>query len=73
MNHEPHRFAPARAQQLESPERQEFLSNEQVLDLLELGGQEAAVVDYGAGSGILAVPLAQRLMHGVVHAVEESP
>lgn len=73
MNHEPHKFDPARAQQLESPERQEFLPNEQVLDLLGLSGQEAAVVDYGAGSGVLTVPLAQRLMHGVVYAVEESP
>jgi ubiquinone/menaquinone biosynthesis C-methylase UbiE len=73
LNHEPHKFDPACAQQLESPERQEFLPNEQVLDLLELGGQEAAVVDYGAGSGVLTIPLAKRLMHGVVHAVEESP
>ena len=73
MNHEPHKFDPARAQQLESPDRQGFLPNERVLALLGLGGQEAAVVYYGAGSGVLTVPLAQRLMHGVVHAVEESP
>ena len=73
MNHKPHKFNLARAQQLEGPERQVFLPNEQVLDLLELSGQEAAVVDYGAGSGVLTVPLAQRLRHGVVHAVEESP
>lgn len=72
MNHKPHKFNPARAQRLESPERQAFLPNKQVLDLLELSGKEA-VVDYGAGSGVLTIPLAERLMHGVVHAVEENP
>lgn len=72
MNHKPHKFDPARAHQLESPERQAFLPNNQVLDLLELSGKEA-VVDYGAGSGVLTIPLAQRLLHGVVHAVEENP
>jgi methylase of polypeptide subunit release factors len=30
------------------------------------------MVDYDAGSGVLAVPLAERLPRGTVHAVEES-
>ncbi len=71
MDRKPHKFDPARAEQLERPERQEFLPNEQVLDLLELSGRET-VIDYGAGSGVLTIPLAQRLRGGVVHAVEES-
>lgn len=72
MSRRPHKFDPARAEQLEHPERQEFLPNERVLDLLDLRGGET-VVDYGAGIGILAVPLARRLPRGVVHAVDESP
>lgn len=72
VNRRPHKFDPARAEQLESPERQDFLPNERVLDLLELGGGET-VVDYGAGSGVLTVPLARRLERGTVHAVDESP
>jgi ubiquinone/menaquinone biosynthesis C-methylase UbiE len=71
MDRKPHKFDPARAEQLERPERQEFLPNEQVLDLLELSGRET-VIDYGAGSGVLTIPLAQRLRGGLVHAVEES-
>lgn len=72
MNPRPHKFDPSRAEQLDRPERQEFLPNERVLDLLELSGGET-VVDYGAGSGVLTVPLARRLEHGTVHAVDESP
>ncbi len=72
MSREPHKFDPKRAERLDRPERQEFLPNEKVLDLLHLRGDET-VVDYGAGSGTLTVPLAARLPRGVVHAVDESP
>ncbi|MCA3749597.1 MAG: class I SAM-dependent methyltransferase [Rubrobacter sp.] len=72
MSRRPHKFDPARAEQLERPERQEFLPNERVLDLLELRGGET-VVDYGAGTGTLTIPLARRVPRGVVHAVDESP
>lgn len=71
MNRRPHKFDPARAEQLERPERQDFLPNERVLDLLGLGGDET-VVDYGAGTGVLTVPLARRLKRGTVHALDES-
>jgi ubiquinone/menaquinone biosynthesis C-methylase UbiE len=72
VSREPHKFDPKRAERLDHPERQEFLPNEKVLDLLGLRGDET-VVDYGAGSGTLAVPLATRLPGGVVHAIDESP
>lgn len=72
MNRRPHKFDPSRAEQLERPDRQDFLPNERVLDLLELSGGET-VVDYGAGIGVLTVPLARRLERGTVHAVDESP
>ena len=72
MSREPHKFDPKRAERLDRPKRQEFLPNEKVLDLLDLRGDET-VVDYGAGSGTLTVPLAARLPRGVVHAVDESP
>lgn len=68
----PHKFDPARAEVLGQPERQEFLPNGHVLDLLRLNGAET-VVDYGAGSGVLTLPLARRLPEGKVHAVDESP
>jgi ubiquinone/menaquinone biosynthesis C-methylase UbiE len=71
VSREPHKFDPKRAEQLDRPERQEFLPNEKVLDLLGLRGDET-VVDYGTGSGTLTVPLAARLPRGVVHAVDES-
>ncbi|MEW6636748.1 MAG: class I SAM-dependent methyltransferase [Actinomycetota bacterium] len=72
MSRHQHKFDPSRAERLERPERQWFLPNERVLDLLQLSGGEM-VVDYGAGSGVLTVPLARRLPRGVVHAVDESP
>ncbi len=41
------------------------------MDLLALGGSET-VVDYGAGSGVVTVVVAERLPDGVVHAVDEN-
>lgn len=72
MERRPHKFDPANAGRLDSPERGEFLPSGRVLDLLSLRGNET-VVDYGAGSGVLTVPLGERLMGGTVHAVDESP
>jgi SAM-dependent methyltransferase len=68
----PHKFDPARAKVLGRPELQKFLPDDRILDLLRLEGSET-VVDYGAGSGILTLPLARRLPRGIVHAVDESP
>lgn len=67
----PHKFDPAKAGGLGSPKRLKILPNERVLDFLELEGDET-VVDYGAGSGVLTVPVAGSLPGGVVYAVDES-
>ncbi|MGI9048780.1 MAG: class I SAM-dependent methyltransferase [Rubrobacteraceae bacterium] len=72
LNHQPHKFDPAKAARLDLPERQQMLPNDRVVDLLDLRGSET-VVDYGAGSGVLSVPVAERLPNGTVHAVDESP
>lgn len=72
MDHGPHKFDPARAGKLDDPERQRFLPNRRVVELLDLSGKET-VVDYGAGSGVLAVEVARTLTGGEVHAVEENP
>ena len=49
-----------------------MLPNGRIVGLLDLRGSET-VVDYGAGSGVLTVPVAGRLPDGTVHAVDESP
>ncbi|CAN5526912.1 methyltransferase domain-containing protein [soil metagenome] len=68
----PHKFDPAKAGNLDDSERQRILPNEIVVELLGLHGSET-VLDYGAGSGVLTVPVAQELPAGIVHAVDESP
>lgn len=68
----PHKFDPAKAGGLDKPERQRILPNERVVELLDLQGAET-VLDYGAGSGVLTVPVAQELPAGIIHAVDESP
>lgn len=70
-SHKPHKFDPANAGKLDNPERQRILPNERVVELLELSGSET-VLDYGAGSGVITVPVAQALPAGIVHAVDES-
>ena len=70
--HKPHKFDPTHAGRLDDPERQRILPNGRVIELLELHGSET-VLDYGAGSGVLTVPVAQELPAGIVHAVDESP
>lgn len=69
---EERKFDPAKAERLEDPERQRFLPHARIADLLELSGDET-VVDYGAGTGAVAVALAERLTGGRVFAVEENP
>jgi ubiquinone/menaquinone biosynthesis C-methylase UbiE len=56
---------------LDQPERQQILPSDRLVDLLALQGYET-VVDYGAGSGVVAVVVAERLSNGIVHAVDES-
>lgn len=66
------RFDPKHAGKLENPERLQELPPAVVVELLRLGGGET-VVDYGAGTGMYTVPLAEALPRGVVVAVEALP
>jgi ubiquinone/menaquinone biosynthesis C-methylase UbiE len=68
----PHKFDPARAHLLDSAERDRFLPDETLVELLALRGDET-VVDYGAGTGRVALAAAARLPRGRVIAVDESP
>jgi ubiquinone/menaquinone biosynthesis C-methylase UbiE len=67
-----HKFDPARAHLLDSADRDEFLPDVLLVDLLELSGVET-VLDYGAGTGRVTVAAARRLPGGRVIAVDESP
>jgi ubiquinone/menaquinone biosynthesis C-methylase UbiE len=66
------KFDPAKAGKLEDPERQRFLPHDRLVELLDLSGGET-VVDYGAGTGAVAIALGERLRGGKVFAVEENP
>jgi ubiquinone/menaquinone biosynthesis C-methylase UbiE len=69
---DPKKFDPARAHVLDAPERERFLPTDQLVAMLELRGDER-VVDYGAGTGRLAFPIAEALTSaGEVVAVDES-
>ncbi len=72
MAREPHKFDPAKAGTLDNPERERILPKKRIVELLDLRGLET-VVDYGAGSGRLSVPVARSLTSGTLHAVDESP
>ena len=65
-------FDPAHAGRLEEPARLEALPQAAVVALLRLEGGET-VVDYGAGTGVYTVAVAQALPHGRVIAVEALP
>jgi ubiquinone/menaquinone biosynthesis C-methylase UbiE len=64
------KFDPGHAGRLENPERLVELPPANVVALLDLRGDET-VVDYGAGTGLYSVPIAQALPRGRVLAVEE--
>jgi len=68
----PLKFDPARAHLLESADRDQFLPDRLVVDLLELDGSET-VLDYGAGTGRVSAAVAERLPRGRVIAVDENP
>jgi ubiquinone/menaquinone biosynthesis C-methylase UbiE len=72
MSPEAHKFDPAGAHLLDSSERDTFLPDSVLVDLLELTGAET-VLDYGVGTGRVAVAVAGRLSQGRVIAVDESP
>lgn len=66
------KFDPAHAHLLDAPERERYLPTAALVDLLELGGEET-VVDYGAGTGRLTLPIARALgSGGRVVAVDSS-
>lgn len=64
------KFHPHHADRLENPERLVELPPENVLRLLALTGAET-VVDFGAGTGMYTLPVAQALPDGHVVAVDE--
>ncbi len=69
---DPKKFDPARAHVLDAPEREAYLPTSELIDLLDLDGV-AQVVDYGAGTGRLALSVADAIgASGRVVAVDES-
>ena len=66
-----HPFDPRHAARLDDPARARSQPVDGVLALLSLTGAET-VVDYGAGTGYLTLPLAAALPHGRVVAVDRS-
>ena len=65
-------FDPQHAPRLEDPARLEALPQSAVVSLLRLSGAET-VVDYGAGTGIYTVAVAEAVPQGRVIAVEALP
>jgi ubiquinone/menaquinone biosynthesis C-methylase UbiE len=65
-----HRFDPRHADRLEDPDRLVELPPAKLAGLLRLTGAET-VVDFGAGTGVFAVPLAAFVPQGRVYAVDE--
>lgn len=69
---DPKKFDPARAHVLDAPEREAYQPLDLLMELLDLDGVQH-VVDYGAGTGRLALAAAERLGEdGRVVAVDES-
>jgi len=60
------------APRLDAPERLEALPGSAVLALLRLRGDET-VVDYGAGTGVYSIGIAEALPRGLLIAVEALP
>jgi ubiquinone/menaquinone biosynthesis C-methylase UbiE len=65
-------FDPTHGKRLEDPSRLEALPQAAVVELLKLDGAET-VVDYGAGTGIYTVAVAEAVPNGKVFAVEALP
>lgn len=69
---DPKKFDPARAHVLDAPERETYQPTGALIRLLDLDGVRQ-VVDYGAGTGRLAIAAAEELGEGgCVMAVDES-
>jgi SAM-dependent methyltransferase len=70
---QPQRFDPARAAMLDDPSRFNYLPPSEVLALLDPPEHGAAVVDYGAGTGMYAIAIAQLRPDFRVIAFDEQP
>lgn len=66
------KFDPSHADKLENPERLVELPPAKLVELLRLTGAET-VVDFGAGTGMFSIPLAEAVPLGRVLAVDEQP
>lgn len=64
------KFDPAKWERLENPERLKELPPAVVLDLLAVDGTET-VIDFGAGTGMYTIPIAEAMTTGTVVAVDE--
>jgi SAM-dependent methyltransferase len=69
---QPERFDPARAALLDDPARLEYLPPERLIELLD-APPSARVVDFGAGTGAIAIELARRRPDLEVIALDEQP
>lgn len=69
---QPEAFDPARAALLDDPERFTYLPPERVIELLD-APHSGVVVDFGAGTGAYAIPLAERRPDLTVIALDEQP
>lgn len=64
------KFDPRNVCKLENPDRLVEMPPARLIELLELTGAET-VVDFGAGTGMYALPIAEALPNGVLVAVDE--
>ena len=64
------KFDPAHASKLENPDRLVELPPAGLIRLLALAGSET-VIDFGAGTGMYTLPVAEALPDGLVYAVDE--
>ena len=67
-----HKFDPKNVARLDDPARLDYQPVGDVLGLLELTGDET-VVDYGAGTGVYSIGIAEALPRGLLIAVEALP
>jgi len=64
------KFDPSHASKLENPERLVELPPAKLVQLLQLTGAET-VIDFGAGTGMYSLPIAESLPHGTLFAVDQ--
>jgi len=64
------KFDPSHASKLENPERLVELPPAKLVQLLQLTGAET-VIDFGAGTGVYSLPIAESLPRGTLFAVDE--